>query len=224
MLGAPPINSINRSLGAQIIGVCKDYFADDLSKKIAPAYHRINRDFVGCFWAKLRAGQSVGEAMDKIKLDWKKLTGGEPFNYAFLDEEVAKSYDAYRRWMKTITICSLISILIACMGLFGISGLTAVNRVKEIGIRKVLGASTRQLFLLLNRGTVIIMILSFMLAMPLAIYLSNEWLQNFAYRIKPDWKLYATAGIINVCTALVAVSYHTIRAATANPVKSLRTE
>jgi putative ABC transport system permease protein len=108
--------------------------------------------------------------------------------------------------------------------LFGLSGLTTINRTKEIGIRKVLGASVANLFLLLNRGTLILATGSFIIAAPIAFYLVHQWLDNFAYRIKPDWILFISAGTIAMLTAIIAVSYHTIKAAMDNPVKSLRSE
>ena len=126
--------------------------------------------------------------------------------------------------MSTITTSCFLAVLIACLGLFGLSGLTTINRTKEIGIRKVLGASISNLFILLNRGTLLLAIGSFILAAPVAFYLTHQWLDNFAYRIKPDWTLFISAGLIAIITAVIAVSYHTIRAAMANPVKSLRSE
>jgi putative ABC transport system permease protein len=224
MLGKPPMDAINRSLGGKIIGVCKDYYADDLTKKIAPAYHRIEKGYIGYFWIKIKAGQSIPLLLSKIKNKWNDLTANQPFTYAFLDEEIAKSYDVYLRWMKTISICSLLAIIIACMGLFGLSGLTTANRIKEIGIRKVLGATISDLFLMLNKSTLVIGLLSFVIAMPVAFYLMNEWLQNFAYRIQIGWSIFAFAGILCTIMALIAVSYHTIKTAISNPVKSLRTE
>ena len=162
--------------------------------------------------------------MDKIKTNWNKLTGNLPFDYTFMDEEVAKSYGNYLHWMTTITTSCILAIIIACMSFFGLSGLTTLNRTKEIGIRKVLGASVSNLFILLNRGTVILALCSFIIAAPISWYLINQWLDNFAYRIKPDWLLFTSAGLIAMLTAIIAVSYHTIKAALANPVNSLRSE
>jgi putative ABC transport system permease protein len=126
--------------------------------------------------------------------------------------------------MSTITTSCFLAILVACLGLFGLSGLTTINRTKEIGIRKVLGASVSNLFLLLNRGTLILASGSFIVAVPIAYYFVHQWLDNFAYRIKPDWTLFAVGGLIAMLTAIAAVSYHTIKAAVANPVDSLRSE
>jgi putative ABC transport system permease protein len=224
MLRRPALNVINREMGGVIIGVCKDYHSDDLTKKIAPVYHRIMKGYIGYFSVKIKAGQNIPQVMDRLKTNWAKLTGGEAFSYSFLDEKLAKSYEAYLRWMKTIFVSCFLAIVIACMGLFGLSGLTAVSRIKEIGIRKVMGASVNQLFVLLNRSTCIMAGVSFIVAVPLAIIFSNQWLQNFAYRITLDWSVFVIAGVISIATALLSVSYHTIKAARSNPVKSLRTE
>ena len=162
--------------------------------------------------------------MDRLKTNWAKLTGGEAFSYSFLDEKLAKNYEAYLRWMKAIFVSCFLAIVIACMGLFGLSGLTAVNRIKEIGIRKVMGASVNQLFVLLNKSTCIMAGISFIVAVPIAVILGNQWLENFAYRITLDWSVFALAGVISISTALLAVSYHTVKTARSNPVKSLRSE
>ncbi len=224
ILGKPTVGILDRQMGGIIIGVCKDYHIQDLTKKIEPAYHTINAGVNNSFWVKIKAGQSIPKTMDKIKNNWNKLTGNLPFDYTFMDENVAKSYDGYLHWMTTITTSCILAIIIACMGLFGLSGLTTLNRTKEIGIRKVLGASVSNLFVLLNRGTVILALCSFIIAAPISWYLINQWLDNFAYRIKPDWLLFTAAGLIAMLTAIIAVSYHTIKAAVTNPVNSLRSE
>ena len=224
MLGKPPVGELNSQMGGVIIGVCKDYHTQDLTKKIEPAYHTINAWANDSYWLKIRAGQSIPKTIEKIRRNWNQLTGNLPFDYTFMDEEVAKSYDAYLRWMTTITTSCVIALVIACLGLFGLSGLTTLNRTKEIGIRKVLGASVANLFVLLNRGTIALALGSFVIAVPIAFYLVHQWLDNFAYRIKPDWLLFLSAGAIAIFTAVVAVSYHTIKAAMNNPVESLRSE
>jgi putative ABC transport system permease protein len=215
---------LNTQMGGVIIGVCKDYHTQDLTKKIEPAYHTINALINHSFWIKVKAGQSIPKTMDKIKSNWNKLTGNLPFDYTFMDEQVAKNYEGYLHWMTTITTSCILAIIIACMGLFGLSGLTTLNRTKEIGIRKVLGASVSNLFLLLNRKMLLLAMCSFIVAVPIGYYFVHQWLDNFAYRIKPDWLLFAGAGAIAMLTALIAVSYHTIKAAVANPVDSLRSE
>jgi putative ABC transport system permease protein len=224
MLGKPALDEYNTTIGGVIIGVCKDYHNRDLTQTIPPAYHTINRGPIFYYWLRIKAQQSIPATMDKLKAEWNKLTNNLPLTYTFMDQDVAKSYDAYLRWMTTITVSCIIAIILACLGLFGLSGLTTINRTKEIGIRKVLGASLPNLFLLLNRGTIYLAMGAFVIAAPLAWYLVNQWLQNFAYRIKPDWLLFTTAGFIAIATALLAVSYHTLKVAKANPVNSLRNE
>ncbi|MEO6630474.1 MAG: FtsX-like permease family protein, partial [Mucilaginibacter sp.] len=224
MLGKPELGVINRTMGGMIIGVCKDYHTDDFTKKIEPAYHTVNYGGLFSYFIRVKPGQPIPKVIDDIKANWNKLTGNLPFSYTFLDEDVAKSYEAYQRWMTTITTSCILAIVIACLGLFGLSGLNTINRTKEIGIRKVLGASVSNLFLLLNRATLIMASGSFIVAAPIAYYLVHQWLDNFAYRITPDWGLFITAGIIAMITAIIAVSYHTVKAAMSNPVKSLRSE
>ncbi|MDB5016181.1 MAG: FtsX-like permease family protein [Mucilaginibacter sp.] len=224
MLGKPRLDEVNPQMGGVIIGVCKDYHTQDLTQKIQPAFHTEEKYTPNSFWIKIKAGQNVPVMLNKIKTKWNSLTNSAPFDYTFLDQEVAKSYESYLRWMKTITVASFLAIVVSCLGLFGLSGLTTLNRTKEIGIRKVLGASVSNLFILLNRSTILMALVSFIIAAPVALYLVHGWLDNFAYRIKPDWVLFTSAGVIAIITALIAVSYHTIKAATGNPVNSLRSE
>jgi putative ABC transport system permease protein len=224
LLGKPALNEYNPTIGAVIIGVCKDYHNRDLTQAITPAYHVVNKEPIFYYWIRIKPNQSIPAVMDKLKSEYSRLTNNLPFNYTFMDEEVANSYEAFLRWMTTITVSCVIAIVIACLGLFGLSGLTTINRTKEIGIRKVLGASILNLFVLLNRSTIYLALLAFVVAAPLGWYFCNDWLQNFAYRVKPDWLLFTTAGIIAIATAAIAVSYHAINAARANPVESLRSE
>ena len=155
---------------------------------------------------------------------WKEVANGQPFDYSFLDEDVASQYKTYQRWMGMMGTATAFAIFIACLGLFGLAGLMAVNRTKEIGIRKVLGATIGNIFLLLNKNTIKIAMLSFMLAVPFSGYLMNKWLEDFAYRITITWEIFALAGLIGLLTAIVAVSIPTIKAALVNPVKSLRND
>ncbi len=224
MLGSPPLDEINRELGATIVGVCKDYYPDDLTRAVSPAYHRIAKRFHFNYSIRIKAGQDLPQVMDKLAREWKELTAGEPFSFTFLDDSISRNYEAYQRWKNTIALAGVMAIVIACLGVFGFSGVVTVSRVKEIGIRKVLGASSGRLFLQLNISTLITAVLSLIIAVPVAIYLLNSWLQNFAYRTAPGFSIFLEGGLISICCALAAVSYHTIRTARSNPAQSLRSE
>ncbi|HEX6169050.1 MAG TPA: FtsX-like permease family protein, partial [Chitinophagaceae bacterium] len=224
MLGSPPLNEVNRSLGGIIVGVSSDYFFMGLQQKIEPAYHRCNPKGLGYFWFKIGENKDIAAATNKLKSRFKELTNGEELKFSFMNEDINVVYELHERWLKVINVASWMAVFIACLGLFGLSAIIAVNRTKEIGIRKVLGASVVHVFYSLNRQTLLIVLLSIIIAVPVAMYVSNSWLQNFAYRIELKWGIFALAGIIGFVCALVAVSYHTLRAANNNPVKSLRTE
>jgi putative ABC transport system permease protein len=225
MLGEPPLdNSINRSLGGMIVGVCKDYHFFGLTQKVGPVYHTCNIQYPRYLYFKLAASQYLPDEVNKIKSHWDAITGNQPFEFSFLDQDIKKGYDQYNRWMQTINISAILAIIIACLGLFGLSAINAVNRTKEIGIRKVMGASVQTIFSTLNRQVIVLAVISFVIAMPVAYYLMQNWLSDFAYRITISWQLFAAAGILGILTALIAVSYHSLKAALANPVKSLRRE
>jgi putative ABC transport system permease protein len=224
MLGEPPVNEFNKTMGGVIIGVCKDYNFQQLTQKIGPAYHVCSPNLISYFYVRIKPGQSLPAVMDRIRTNWNRITANELFSYSFLDETVNKVYEPYQKWMRTITIFCWMAVLLACLGLFGLSGLNTINRTKEIGIRKVLGAGVSNIFLLLNKQILGLAGLSMLIGVPLATYLSNEWLQNFAYRIHMDWSIYLIAGFVGIVSAVLAVSYHTLKAANANPVESLRTE
>lgn len=224
MLGQPPMDEISKPLGGRIVGVCKDYHYRSLAQKIAPAYHTCHPDYNGYFWCKIKAGQPLTEVIERMRGNWNKMTGNAPFNYIFLDETVQRAYETNDRWMRTVSLFSWLAVCIACLGLFGLSGLNTINKTKEIGIRKIMGASVPGLFLLLNKDFIRIALIAIAIAIPVAAYFVHEWLADFAYRIHVGWGIYLLAAIVGLVSAAIAVSYHTLKAALANPVKSLKTE
>ncbi len=224
MLGKPPLGEVNRAMGSIIIGVCKDYYYMGATQKVGPAYHVCRPKRVGFFMLKIASGQNIAGVLDKLRPEWNKATNNEPFSFSFLDEDVKVLYESLSRWMKIINAASWLAIFIACLGLFGLSAVTAVNKTKEIGIRKVLGAGMVQLFTSLNKSTFFIILLSIGMAVPIAVYISKDWLEDFANRIELHWSIFAIGGLIGIACAFIAVSFHTIKVAKANPVKSLRTE
>lgn len=225
LLGQPPLDEINGPMGAKIIGVCDDYQFFNATQKVAPAYHMIGGKYGFSFtYLRLRAGQGFPNVIDRIRTNWNKITAKQPFNFSFVNEEVKKGYESYSQWLRTINAATILAVIIACLGLFGLSALYAVNRTKEVGIRKIMGASLTNIFMLLNKDVIKLALISFVIAIPLAVYFMNSWLENFANRIKLSWIFFFAAGCIGLLLAIIAVSYHSLKAANANPVKSLRTE
>jgi putative ABC transport system permease protein len=224
MLGKPLLNVPNKSLGGVIVGVCQDYFIESMERKIEPVYHVCRPLAVGYFSFRIAANQNIVAVLNGLRSRYKVATGDELFEYSFMDEDVKTVYESHVRWMKVIRVASWMTILIACLGLFGLSAIVAVNRTKEIGIRKILGASLLQLFYTLNRQVILIILFSVIIALPVAMYVSDSWLQNFAYRIDLHWSFFAIAALIGFLCALIAVSYHSLKVANSNPVNSLRNE
>jgi len=208
---------------ATIIGVVKDYHIETLSKKIEPVEHRLANGSIYCYMFKIKAGQ-MQPTLTKIEKEWAAITGNYPFDYHFLDESITKMYQADAQWQWIIQSACFFAIFIACMGLFGLSAVNAVNRTKETGIRKVLGATEKDIFVTLSKGFFTIVCISIVIATPLALWIMNNWLSDFAYRIEIQWWMFAVVGAIAILIALATVSFQVIKAALANPVDSLRAE
>ena len=162
--------------------------------------------------------------LSKIEKVWKGLYKGAPFNYTFLDESIARMYEKERRTATLTNVAMIITIFISCMGLFGLALFTAEKKTREIGIRKVLGASIADIVALLSRDFVVLVILALFIASPIAWYFMHKWLQGFAYRAPIQWWVFVFAGLGAILVALITISFQSIKAALANPVKSLRTE
>jgi putative ABC transport system permease protein len=209
-------------LHGTIIGVVKDYHFETLSKKIEPEEHDLSADFEMVFMFKIKPGH-IPQGISAIGEEWKSITD-YPLEYSFLDETISKMYEADKRWQKTIQSSCFFAIFIACMGLFGLSAINAINRTKEIGIRKVLGASVRDIAGTLSSGFIIMVTIAITIATPLTYSVMNRWLEDFAYRINLSWWMFAAAVFIAFIIALATTSFQTIKAAVVNPVQSLRAE
>jgi putative ABC transport system permease protein len=166
----------------------------------------------------------VADLLATSKTIWNQLTAEEPFSYDFLDERFKQTYQLEQKIGRVLAIFAGLTILVACLGLFGLATFTAEQRTKEIGIRKVLGASVTNLVALLSRDFLKLVLLANVIAWPLAGYVMHQWLQDFAYRIELSWWIFALAGVGALIIALLTVSLHAIKAAVANPVNSLRSE
>ncbi|HTL08571.1 MAG TPA: FtsX-like permease family protein, partial [Chitinophagaceae bacterium] len=206
-----------------IIGVVQDFHFRSLQEVIKPLSLRIEPN--GCDLISVHITSSnIPQTIAAIENKWKSLIPKRPFNYFFLDEFFDKQYRSEVRFGKLFLNFALLAIFISCLGLLGLASYSTMQRTKEIGIRKVLGASVGGIVNLLSREFLLLVLLSFMIATPVAWYGMHTWLKDFAYRIDISWWVFLLAGILAVIIALGTISVQAIRAALANPVKSLRTE
>jgi putative ABC transport system permease protein len=169
-------------------------------------------------------GGDIAANVELLKAAWKTIAPGQDFEYQFLDDRIAAQYEQEQRTSTIVKLASALSIFIACMGLFGLATLTVVRRTKEIGIRKVLGASIPNIVSLLSKDFVKLVIIAAVIAFPLAWWAMDNWLSDFAYRVSVSWWVYLLAGVLALLVALATVSFQAVKAALSNPVKSLRTE
>jgi ABC-type antimicrobial peptide transport system permease subunit len=206
-----------------VIGVVKDFTYTSMHEKIGPMVIRTMPNWYGTLFIKIRPGQ-IPQAVSQVAGIWKQLLPGRPLEYTFMDEDFNHLYKADLRVSTLVLIFSVIAIIIASLGLFGLVAFTAEQRRKEIGIRKILGASVSNIVGLLSRSFLLQLVLAALIAFPLAYWAMSRWLQNFAYRISFSWWILAAAAAIAIFIALATVSLQALKAAVANPVKSLRTE
>lgn len=207
-----------------IIGVIKDFHFTSMRDKIMPAvlYYRTQKGY-GKIYVKT-SGANAGKAIAAAQQEWKKYNAGFPFDATFLDDDYNKLYTGEQQTATLFNIFSGIAIFISCLGLFGLAAYTAQLRTKEIGVRKVLGASVRGIIKLLAFDFIKLVLVAVVLAVPVSWFVMNKWLQSFAYRTSAGWQVFALASIIAVLIAMITISIQTIKAARANPVKSLRSE
>lgn len=209
----------------KIIGVFNDFHFESMHQRIIPLVLVIpaNQQRYARMSVKV-AGNNMPAALAHIENTWQQFLPEIPFDYTFLDERFDDLYKSEQQQGTIFTLFSCIAIAIACLGLFGLSAFAITQRIKEIGIRKVIGASVSNIVLLLSRDFLKLVGISAVIAFPVAWYAMNNWLQDFAYRSTISWWIFAGAGIIAVAIALFTISFQAIKAATANPVKSLRNE
>ena len=209
-----------------IVGVVKNFHFKDLHESIEPFAFRFYNDADAGFNYLIAHsnGVNIKPSLSVLENTWKKLNPVEPFEYSFLDQDFQKNYESDSKQASLINYFTIIAIIISCLGLFGLATFTAEQRTKEIGIRKVLGASVSRLVALLSKDFLRLVIIAFIIASPLAWYVMNKWLQNFAYKTSVTWQVFAMTTLIAVVISFVTISFQAIKAAIANPVKSLRTE
>ena len=209
---------------ATIIGVIKDYHFTSLKEKITPEIFTMSPTFIyGEVWVKIKPGD-IPATLGLLESTYKKLVPLYPYSYQFMDDVNAERYQEESKWKQIISIASGLFIFISCIGLLGLVIISIEQRVKEIGIRKVLGAAVSRIVLLISKEFIILISIAFVIAVPLGYYFVNKWLQDFAYRIHVGWWMFALAGALVIAIAVITISFRAIRAAVANPIKSLRTE
>jgi putative ABC transport system permease protein len=206
-----------------IIGVVKDFHFRSLQEVIKPISMRIEPN--GCDLVSISlSGNNIPATIAAIESKWKTMIPKRPFSYYFLDEFFDKQYRSEDRFGKLFLNFAILAIFISCLGLLGLASYSTMQRTKEIGVRKVLGASVANIVNLLSIDFLKLVIISFIIAAPLAWYFMYKWLQGFAYRIGIGWLVFVEAALTAIIIALITVSFQAIKAAVANPVKSLRTE
>jgi putative ABC transport system permease protein len=208
----------------KVIGVVKDFQFESLHQNIIPLLFELPADN---YYAKISIkvdGHNVQSGINTIQDTWRKFSPETPFEYTFLDEKFDQLYKSEQQQARLFTIFSCIAIFIACLGLFGLSAFTITQRIKEIGIRKVLGASVPQIVGELSKDFLKLVLIATLIAFPIAWYSMSKWLVNFAFHINIGWWVFVLAGIISLIIASATISFQSIKAAMANPVKSLRSE
>jgi putative ABC transport system permease protein len=218
------VNFWNKNIKYNVIGVVKDYHFEALTQKIIPQLFTMKNDnLFGTFNIKIKPGTNT-ECLKQIQKTFKQMFPLSPYSYTFKDQEDYKNYEDVQKWKQILLFGAVLTIFISCIGLFGLTVLSAEKRTKEIGIRKVLGASVNSLVSILSKDFIKLVALALVISIPLAYMAGNKWLENFPYRIGQNWLLFAGAAMMVVIIALATVSFQAIKAALANPVKSLRTE
>ena len=208
-----------------VVGVMKDFHFQSLHQKIQPIIiHLFNQQGFGRNVSVKVNPDNINRKLEEIENVWHKFAGNQAFEYVFFDEEFAKAYEAEKRTGIIVTVFSALAILIACLGLLGLAAFTTEQRTKEVGIRKILGASVPGIVVLLLKDFAKWVLISNIIAWPIAYFALNKWLEDFAYRINIDILAFIAASLTAITIAVITVSYQAIKAATANPVKSLRYE
>jgi putative ABC transport system permease protein len=205
-----------------IIGVVKDFNFNSMHDKVGPLIIELSENY-GRIAMRINT-QNIPALISEVEKKWNSMSPNQLFSYSFLDADFNKIYNAEQRTGKLFITFAIFAIFIACLGLFGLVTYAAEQRIKEIGVRKVLGASVGEIVAMISKDFIKLVMIAFVIAFPVGWLMMNKWLQSFAYRINISWWVFALAGLLTIAIALITVSFQAIKAAMANPVKSLRTE
>ncbi|HKB42982.1 MAG TPA: FtsX-like permease family protein, partial [Chitinophagaceae bacterium] len=206
-----------------VVGVLKDFNDRSLRQNMAPLLIATNSTMYRQASIKLST-TNMATSMQSIKKIWEQTFPNNAYEYRFMDDKIARFYKQENQLSQLYKIFAAIAIFLSCLGLYGLASFMAVQRIKEVGIRKVLGATIANIVYLFSKEFIILIAIAFLIATPLAWYYMHQWLQNYAYRINISWWLFAAGGLAAIAIALATISFQAIKAAIANPVKSLRTE
>ena len=215
-------DSMHGVLAYHVVGVVKDFNYSSMHQHVGPLLIQL-----GDNWGSIamRVGtKNIPSVINKVEANWTKMAPGQPFNYTFMDADFNKVYTAEQQTGKLFITFAIFAIFIGCLGLFGLVTYAAEQRTKEIGVRKVLGASVGGIVAMLSKDFAKLVLIASLIAFPVAWWAMNKWLQSFAYRTNISWWVFFAAGTAAILIALITVSFQAIKAAIANPVKSLRTE
>jgi ABC-type antimicrobial peptide transport system permease subunit len=224
---ADPIGQIVKNNGYeyQVVGVIKDFILDSPYEHIKPMIIQgAKENWFNVINIRLNSTATVEEHLTSMRKLYEKYNPAYPFEYHFVDADYERKFDDTRRIATITTLFASLTIFISCLGLFGLASYMAEVRIKEIGIRKVLGASVMKITTLLSRDFLILVIISIIVASPIAWYVMDTWLQEYSYSVAIEWWVFAMSGLLCVVISLLTISFQAIKAALANPVKSLRTE
>jgi putative ABC transport system permease protein len=211
----------------KVIGVVSDFHNRSLRHNISPiAFFHINSNM----WLNSRRiaikfkPEHIKSLLSKLETQWKGITETTPFTYSFLDENLAREYQAEEQIGQLFTVFTVLALIIACIGLFGLASYIATQRSKEIGVRKVLGASTKGLVIMLNKDFTKLVIVSILIATPVSLWMMNQWLEQFANKINIGWSIFLVIGASVLFISWVTVAFHSVKTAMLNPAKILKDE
>jgi putative ABC transport system permease protein len=214
----------NRNVPLKIIGVIHDMLMESPFTGVRPTVFMVNYNNAGIILMKLNPAMSAKQALSKIEPIFKAFNPGSLFEVQFADKEFNSKFINEERIGKLVSFFAVLALFISCLGLFGLASFVAEQRTKEIGIRKVLGATVFNLWQMLSKEFVVLVAVSCLIAIPVALYLLDHWLQQYEYRTTITWWIFAVACACTLVITLLTVSFQAIKASLANPVKSLRTE
>jgi ABC-type antimicrobial peptide transport system permease subunit len=217
------ISMMNGLIKCPVVGVLKDFNDRSLRNSVSPLLIATNSTMYREASIKLSTA-NMATIMQSIKNLWQQTFPNYVYEYGFLDDKIASFYKQETQLSELYKIFAAIAIFLSCLGLYGLASFMAAQRIKEVGIRKVLGATSANIVYLFSKEFIILIAIAFAIATPIAWYYMNQWLQDYAYRINVSWWIFLTSGVAAIVIALATISFQAIKAAMANPVKSLRTE